>query len=87
MAKKATVGKVKVTHQVIHKGHQFVESAQHLLLLNKHKNFENDASARFCCINEQSKKWRKKHGNQTNNKIESFCSFTHLRRLRSQPNL
>ena len=37
-----------------------MESAWHLLLLNKHKKFENDAIARFCCIDGQSKKWKEK---------------------------
>ena len=35
--------------KVIRKGHQFVKSDLRLLLLNKHKKFEDDASARFCC--------------------------------------
>ena len=51
--------KVKVTHQVIRKGHRFVESAMRLLLLNKHKKFENDAITRFCSSVDNSKKWEK----------------------------
>ena len=35
--------------KVIRKGHRFVLSALRLLLLNKHKKFEDDAIARFCC--------------------------------------
>ena len=41
---------------VIHKGHRFVELDLHLLLLNKHKKFENYAIARFCSSDEISKK-------------------------------
>ena len=48
--KKLKNNKVKV----ILKGHRFVESAQHLLLLNKYKKFDNDAIARFCWIVLQS---------------------------------
>ena len=35
--------------KVIRKGHRFVKSALRLLFLNKHKKFEDDAIARFCC--------------------------------------
>ena len=35
--------------KIIHKGHRFVLSALRVLLLNKHKKFEDDAIARFCC--------------------------------------
>ena len=35
--------------KVMRKGHRFVESDLRLLLLNKHKKFENVAIARFCC--------------------------------------
>ena len=34
--------------KAICKGHRFVESDLRLLLLNKHKKFDNDAIARFC---------------------------------------
>ena len=50
-------GKVKVTHQVIHKGHQFVEST--LLLLKRHKKCENDMTARFCCSDDKSQRQKK----------------------------
>ena len=52
MAKKAKVSKVKV----IRESHRIVKSKLRLLLLNKHKKFENDAIARFC----SSKKWGEK---------------------------
>ena len=35
--------------KVIRKGHLFVLSELRLLLMNKHKKFEDDAIARFCC--------------------------------------
>ena len=35
--------------KVIRKGHRFVLSALRLVLLNKHKKFEDSAIARFCC--------------------------------------
>ena len=38
-------GKVKV----IRRGHRFVESALRLLLVSKHKKFQDDTIARFCC--------------------------------------
>ena len=36
-----------------------------LLLLNKHKKFENDAIARFCSSVDNSKKWKKKPPTET----------------------
>ena len=35
------------------------QSALRLLLLNKHKKFENDAIARFCSSIDNSKKWKR----------------------------
>ena len=46
----ASWSSVKVTDLI-------VKSARCLLLLNNLKKFENDAIARFCCIDEQLKKW------------------------------
>ena len=40
--------------KIICKGHLFVLSELRLLLLNKHKKFEDDAIARFCCSAFQS---------------------------------
>ena len=49
------------------------QSALHLLLLNKHKKFENDPIARFCsrvANSKVEKKKQKKHGDQINYKID-----------------
>ena len=46
--------------KVIRKGHLFVLSDLRLLLLNKHKKFEDDAVARFCCSGGKSKRRKKK---------------------------
>ena len=35
--------------KAIRKGHRFVESALRLLLMSKHKKFQDDANTRFCC--------------------------------------
>ena len=61
--------------KVFRKGHRFVESDLRLLLLNKHKKFENDAIARFCCSALQLHRWKQKknnknHGNRFNNNID-----------------
>ena len=45
-------GKVKVMFKVIRKHHQIVKSALHLLLLSKHKKFDDDAIAGFSLVND-----------------------------------
>ena len=74
MAQNAKVCKVKV----IRKGHRFVESEQRLPLLNKHKKFENDAIARFCCSRSQSERWKK------NNKKKQNTATRPITRLQIQ---
>ena len=38
----------------------YLYTALRLLLLNKHKKFEDDANARFCCSASESKRRKKK---------------------------
>ena len=59
--------------KAIRKGHRFVESDLRLLLLNKHKKFEDDAIARFaaaCFHCPGGNKKNPKHGNRFNNNID-----------------
>ena len=55
--------------KVIRKGHLFVLSSLRLLLLNKHKKFEDDAIARFCCSALIEAAEKKPHCNHSNNNI------------------
>ena len=45
--------------KVIRKGYQFVKSALLLLLVSKHKKFEDHAIAKFCCSDDNSQRWEK----------------------------
>ena len=49
----------------------YLYTALRLLLLNKHKKFEDDAIARFCCSASGSKRRKKKnHGDHSNNNTD-----------------
>ena len=48
----------------------YLYTALRLLLLNKHKKFEDDAIARFCCSASESKRRKKNHGDHSNNNTD-----------------